>query len=377
LEYLLGLYLYRQDGQTHREGFAGTAGPALGLASGARLPSAGEVTTKNVAAFGNTTYALTDRLKLGVGFRWSWEKKSVDYQIDGRAMAPLGIATGTFVDDHIDKDFSPTFTLNYAWTPRVTGYLRYAQGYKSGGYNLDFVSPTIFPNALEFEKETARSYEAGLKGDAFDRKLTFAFALFQTDFEDFQVDQFRDLGGGKVAIVIGNAAKARSKGAELEGSWRPTANLSFTGGLGVLDTTFVSFPGGGAQGRDVSGNRLPGASKVQGNLAADYLIPVGDWQVALHADYSHRGAYYSSVDNVEARPLRGGGSVVWGKVKSQDLVNARVALSDPDRGWELALWARNLFDRDYIAGYGSDFFGTSKQYYNPPRTWGVELGWSF
>lgn len=378
LEYLVGLYLYRQVGKSQRTGFAGTDAGFLGLSLGDRLPTKGDVTTRNVALFANSTYALTDQLKLGLGFRWSWEKKSVDYAIDSRGMPPLGLATGAFSDDHIDKDFSPTVTLNYAFTPRMTGYVRYAQGYKSGGYNLDFVSPDIFPNSLEFQKETARNYEVGLKGDAWDRRLTFAWAAFWTEFDNFQVDQFRDLGGGKVAIVIGNAAKVRTRGMELEAALRPMEGLSLNIGLGVLDAVFLEFPGGGAQGVDVSGHRIPGASRYQAALGADYVLPLGeDFELTLHGDYSFRSAYFTGVDNQRQRTLLGGRVISYGRVDDTQGVNARITLARPGQGWEAALWARNLFDEQVIVDYGNDFFGTLTRDYSPPRTWGVEVSAKF
>ena len=317
-------------------------------------------------------------MKLGLGFRWSWEKKSVDYAIDSRQMPTLGLATGAFADDHVDKDFSPTVTLNYAFTPRISGYLRYAQGYKSGGYNLDFVSPDIFPDALEFQKETARNYEAGVKGDLWDRRLSFGMAAFWTEFDDFQVDQFRDLGGGKIAIVIGNAAKVRTRGMELEASLRPIQGLTLNAGLGVLDATFLEFPGGGAQGADVSGNRIPGASRYQATLSADYVWPVGDdLEIMLHADYSFRSGYFTGVDNLRSRTLLGGTVIPYGHVDDTQGVNVRATLAKADRGWEVALWSRNLFDENVVVGYGSDFFGTQTREWSPPRTWGVEVSATF
>lgn len=378
LEYLAGLYLYRQKGETQRTGFAGPEAGVLGLADGARLPTGGDVLTRNVAVFANSTYALTDRLKLGLGFRWSWEKKSVDYAIDSRQMPTLGLATGTFTGDHLDKDFSPTLTVNYAFTPRMSGYLRYAQGYKSGGYNLDFVSPDIFPSALEFQKETARNYEVGFKGDLWERRLSFGMAAFWTEFDNFQVDQFRDLGGGKVAIVIGNAAKVRTRGMELEAALHPMQGLSLNVGLGVLDATFLDFPGGGAGGADISGNRIPGASRYQAALGADYAWPVtGDLEVKLHADYSFRSGYFSRVDNHRSITLLGGTVIPYGHVGNTQGVNVRATLARADDGWEVALWSRNLFNEKVAVGYGNDFFGTLTREYSPPRTWGLEVSAKF
>jgi iron complex outermembrane receptor protein len=376
LDYVFGLYLYQQDARTARAARAGSLGPLLGVAPGAELPTTGELRTRNVALYGNAEYEIIDRLTLGLGFRWSWEEKRVDYSIDGSAF-PLGLATGRFQDKRSDHDFSPTATLTYKLSPRLNAFVRYAQGYKSGGYNLDFVGAEIFPGSLEFAKESVSSFEGGLKGDLFDRSLRFSLTAFDTRFDDYQVDQFQDMGDGVTAIVIGNASKVRSRGVEFEASLRASDRLDFTLGAGYQDTIFTSFPGGGAGGGDASGKRMPGASKFQSQIGADYRLPLGsELQLALHADHTHRSAYYTDIGN-DRTIVIGGVTIPYDRVPATDFVNARVALGRADRGWEVALWARNLFDAQAIFNYGKDFFGTRTRTYAPPRTWGLELSASF
>jgi iron complex outermembrane receptor protein len=376
IEYVAGLYLYQQDSDADRRARVGSLGPALGAAPGAMLPTIGSVRTRNVALYGNLDYELTERLTLGVGLRASWEEKEVAYTIDSRAVPAFGLGTGAFADSRTDRDVSPTVTLSYAFAPRLTGFARYARGYKSGGYNLDFVSQNVLQNGLEFDKEVATSYEAGIKGDLLDRTLTFSATAFQTEFDDFQVDQFQAMGN-TVAIVIGNASKVRSRGIELEGAWQATDRLSFNLGLGVQEAIFTSFPGGGAQGSDASGRQIPGASKLQGNLGVTYVQPVSaSFELALHADYTHRGAYYSDIDNARSIVI-GGVTVPFDRIEASDLVNARIALRQVTQGWEAALWSRNLFDEDHVFIYGGDFFGTRTRRYAPPRTWGIEVSARF
>ncbi|ATQ43687.1 TonB-dependent receptor [Caulobacter mirabilis] len=377
LGYVAGLYLYQQDSETKRTGRVGSLGPALGVAPGTTLPTAGDLRTRNIALYGNAEYEITEKLTLGAGFRWSWEEKVVDYMINGAGLPALGLATGRFSDSRVDRDFSPTVTATYAFQPRLTGFLRYAKGYKSGGYNLDFVSKTIFPGNLEFEKETASSFEGGLKGELFERRLSFSVTAFQTTFENYQVDQFQQLAGGGVAIVIGNASEVRSRGVELEGVFRPGGGLSIDASLGLQDVEFTSFPGGGSGGADASGKRVPGAAKVQAALGVTYVRPIGDdFELLLHADYSYRGSYYSDIDNLETVVV-GGVTVPFDKIPEQGYVNGRIALSRDAQGWEVALWGRNLFDEDNVQIYGGDIFGTRTRRFTAPRTWGVELSARF
>jgi iron complex outermembrane receptor protein len=376
-EYLAGLYLYQQDSETSRAARTQSQAPLVGLPAGESVPTAGEVTTRNVAFYANGTYDLTPRLELGVGFRWSWEEKEATYAIDGSRLPALGLATGALADTRSDEDFSPTVTLTYQWTPNFVSYLRYAEGYKSGGYNLDFVGPSAFPNGLEFERETASSYEAGIKGDAWQRRLSFAVAVFRSDFENYQVDQFQEVSPGVIAIVIGNAAEVRTQGIELEATLRPIDRLSLNLGVGVLEAEFESFPGGGAGNTDASGKELPGAAPLQANAGIGYAIALGrSLDLTLHADYTYRDRFFSDIDNRSTVTV-GGRTVPYDRVDASDSVNARIAIGPSSQQWEFALWSRNLLDSQHVALYGGDFFGTLTRRYAPPRTWGAEISAKF
>lgn len=129
---------------------------------------------------------------------------------------------------------------------------------------------------------------------------------------------------------------------------------------------------------DVSGHRIPGASRYQAALGADYVLPLGeDFELALHGDYSFRSAYFTGVDNQRQRTLLGARVISYGRVDDTQGVNARITLARPGQGWEAALWARNLFDEQVIVDYGNEFFGALTCDYSPPRTWGVEVSAKF
>ena len=376
-EYLAGLYLYQQDSDTSRAARTQAQAPLLGLAAGQSVPTAGDVTTRNAALYAHSTYELTDALELGLGFRWSWEEKEANYAIDGSRLPALGLAAGTFSDSRTDEDFSPTATLTYQWAPSLVTYLRYAEGYKSGGYNLDFVGPRVFPNGLEFERETATNYEVGIKGDLWQRRLGFAIAVFRADFENYQVDQFLEVSPGVIAIVIGNAAEVRTQGIELEATLRPVDRLSLNLGIGVLDAEFESFPGGAAGNTDASGKELPGAAPLQANAGVSYSIPLNrSLDLLLHADYTYRDRYYSDIDN-RTSVVVGGVTVPYDRVGASDYINARIAIAPQTQRWEFALWSRNLADSRHVSIYGGDFFGTLTRRYTAPRTWGAEISAKF
>ena len=58
-----------------------------------------------------------------------------------------------------------------------------------------------------------------------------------------------------------------------------------------------------------------------------------------------------------------------------DLTNARIAWEDPTSSWQVALWAENLFDTDYVVSYNaiSSDLGSPYVRRNFPRMYGMEV----
>lgn len=377
-KYVLGLYLYQQEGETER---AANGGDQITVFGDPRLQPgrpavvyAGTVDTESYAVFMNGSYDLSERATLGFGFRYSEETKDVDWAIDGSNSGFFNIATGSIKDSRTDRDFAPTVSLNYALNGDNFVYGRFSTGFKSGGYNLDFVNADQFGEGIEFDEETVVSYELGYKGELLDRRLRVNLALFYSEFDDYQVNQYIDLGGGRTALAITNAAEVITQGFEAELTYQPTANFQLTAALGLLDASFDSFPAGGAGGSDAGGNELPYAPEVTGALGAQYYYPLPSLAstLLLRADYSYTDGYDLTVNNDDGHTLADGSEVAFGRLDSYDTVSARVGLIDDGDRWEVYLWGRNLTDSDHLNYSTRDFFGTILGGYAMPRTYGIE-----
>ncbi|MBB3034862.1 TonB-dependent receptor [Alteriqipengyuania lutimaris] len=421
LTWMLGAYLYKQTAETRRdavlgsdfyEGFVGplvgpSVAPLLGLdpnaltqadlatiasivgigPEGSRVYNSGTVTTESIAVYLNGSYEFTPRLKLGFGARYSIETKDVTWLLDGRAggsVLDIGVtnpdAAGNpqpLDDSHTDRFLATAASLSYDFADDVTGYAKYSSGYKSGGFNLDYVSSAELAanEGLEFAKETVDSYEIGLKTSLFDRRVALNLAGFIANYEDYQVNQFVDLGGGQTTIRITNAAEVETRGIELEATLRATDSLTLQGSAGVLDATYAAFPGGGSGGSDISGNRLASAPKFSGSAGATYARDLDSrgTRLTLHADLTHTGGYFTTEDNVKTSTLALGAQVPFGYIDDTTLVNARAALALPGDHFELAVWARNLTDERGALDSLRDFFGTIVESPRMGRTYGVTV----
>ncbi len=381
-KYILGVYLFGLDSTTVRSADAGEHGGILGFQPNTQaVVIDGGIDTKSYAIFGNGTYDLNEDFVLGFGLRYSSETKSVDWSIDGSNSGVFNMATATVIDENTYTNVSPSINLNYAITDSSQTYARISTGFKSGGYNLDFVTQEVLDGGIDFDEETVTSFEVGYKAELMDNRLRVNSALFYSAFDDYQVNQYVDLGGGRTSISIENAAEVITQGLEVEIDYQMTDDFQITTSLGLLDATFDSFPGGGAGGSDATGNELPNAPKITAALSLQYYQSVPDISSSImyRIDYNYTGEQYFLINNDENYTVKGdsGYTVEFDKAASFSSVNARISLISDDDTWEVSLWGRNLTDSDHMVESFREFFGGILAGYAKPRTYGIEATFNF
>ncbi|RLA04813.1 MAG: TonB-dependent receptor [Gammaproteobacteria bacterium] len=410
-KYVVGLYYYQQEGKTDRSVDMGNAGywfldPDSDPVESSRAYNAGIVDTESVAIFFNGSYQISEKWDLGFGLRYSEETKDADWILDGPNLSNIPITDtpeGGFHDTHKDTNFAPTISLNYAVSDNGQIYAKYSTGFKSGGFNLDWVDETAYDQGIEFDKETVESYELGYKTKALDNRLSVSTALFISNYDDYQVNQFFDLGTGEdgqtlTSVRITNAAKVETSGLEIEARYLLTDDFTINGSLGLLDATFDDFPDGTTDPEtgdpiNAAGNRLPFASEFNATLGLQYYKEVSslDADLLIRLDVNHIGDYYTDIDNAELVDVDGfglncmfypetcgqGATISSGHVDAYTLVNARIGLIDLQGGWEVYLWGRNLTDEDQSLYSGTQFLGTLIYSNQTPRTYGIEATYNF
>lgn len=380
-KYILGAYLFSLDSTTDRAAIGGPLIAALGIDPTSPVVAIdGKVDTRSYALFGNGSYDLNEDIVFGFGVRYSSETKEVDWSIDGSNSSVFNMATATVIDERTDTNVSPSLNINYSLTENSQAYARVSTGFKSGGYNLDFVTEDVLEAGIEFDKETVTSYELGYKAELMDYRLRLNASVFYAAYEDYQVNQYVDLGGGRTALSITNAAEVVTQGLEVELDYQMTDNFKFSSSLGLLDATFDSFLGGGTGGTDASGNYLPNAPKVSASLGLQYYQEVEaiSSSIMYRIDYSYTGEQYFLVNNDENYAIPGTSETVdFDKAESFSMVNARISLITDSGDWEVSLWGRNLTDSDHLTNSAREFFGGILAAYAKPRTYGIETKFNF
>lgn len=385
VRYVAGLYFLSEESESVRHATVGQDvdtevplpvpgafapfGVAFGVDAGADTIIDAGVDTRSYAAFAAVDIDITDTLTLNLGGRYSKDTKDVRYSLDGSQSGGLGLATLLgFEDDVSDGKFTPTVGFTWALSDASNAYFKYATGFKSSGINIDFLSEAGTRD-FGFDSESVESYELGIKGTLLDGRIQYDAAIYQANYEDFQILQFVDLGAGVTTIALRNAAEVESRGFEGSFKFALTDQVALGANLGLLNAEFTSFPNAGGAGIDYDGNELPNSPDLTGAVTLDYWQPVEAWQGAfdVYFEYSYRSESHAQAGNVDATE----------KLDQRGIVNAKLSFTPDSEQWQVSLWARNLLDEDYVSFRARDFLGHEILTRGEPQTFGAEFSWNF
>ncbi len=343
------------------------------------IATAGAVDTKSWSAFADVSYDLTDALTLSVGGRWTRDEKTgqvyrqnfsgIVSPLFGNPTAIPGLVRSNFTNEKSFEKFTPRVSLRYDINPDLTGYVSYSQGFKSGGFDMR-ADAILTPTSVNgYEPETVDSYEAGLKGYFFDRRLSLNSAVFYGKYEDQQITQQTPVGASIASQVL-NVGKSHMSGFELEGVAFFTSNLSANFSLGYIKAEFDEYRAldltvAPPVVRDFAASRVfQNTPEWNGSFGLTYIHDMGDHG---KVSFSPSAAYRSDFNMFEI-PSRLDQEAYW-------LMDASLVWSSADDHFRVGLHGKNLGDETYrVGGYNFPqtagvLFGNSvTAFYGPPRT---------
>jgi iron complex outermembrane recepter protein len=333
--------------------------------------------TNSYAAFGDATFALTERLNVSAGLRYTYEKRRSGRSFENffdptvsviQNTPPFlqgqGVAGSPISGEASFDALTPKFSVDFKPTEDVLFYASASRGFKSGGFDGRATSDFGFQS---FDPEFVWSYEGGVKTSWFDGALIANAAYFYNDYTDLQVTSFgADPMTGVFVSLFTNAARARIQGVELELFAQPSERLSITGTVGWLDADYKEFDilVGGVS-TDVSNRALVNSPNWNASLGATYEHPIGDRLIGVaHVDGAYRG---ETATEITASPEL--------TQQRYGLLNAFVALKTADERWELRGGVKNATNEAIrVQGFNlSDFPGVQLGFYTAPRTYSFRL----
>jgi iron complex outermembrane receptor protein len=275
--------------------------------------------------------------------------------------------------NRFEREFSATtksVSAQYRFSERVMGYLRFADGFKSGGFNQRYNAAPPNNAPISFDPETAETWEIGVKLDPSE-SLRLNAALFSSDYDDIQMT-YR-LG---VVPLLFNAGVASIDGGEIELDFAPTQDLRLDFSVGFLDAGFDSItpppPFGPVTPTATAtlDSSLPFTPEWQSHVGFSYTFGLGGGlRLTPRADVSYTDSQFFDAGN----------SPEIAQSDDVTLVNLALMLDSNDK-WRFMLSAVNLTDEQYpIAGTSSltTASGYAEIIYARPRSFSLSATRSF
>lgn len=326
--------------------------------------------TQSWAVFGQVTWNINDMLRASVGLRYTEEQKDMlslgappITTIDGGVPQPFVLAAFGIAPNAIGKPINAARdeealdpSINILWDISNDSmlYASWTQATKAGGFNETDNSGN--PDAIEFDTETARSIEVGIKSELLDGRLRLNASLFNSQYNDFQVT---GQDAATNSFLVGNAAKVTSQGLEADATFALNENIIIGGALGLLDATYDDFPGAQcATGssvetdcinntRNAKGDKLRFASDWTINTYITHTTELNDnLDLSTQLSVNMKDEYYFQTTN-DANTLQ----------DRSITVDLSITLSDTTGNWDVALIGKNLNDETILnLGGGISFF---------------------
>ncbi|WP_339639009.1 TonB-dependent receptor [uncultured Haliea sp.] len=372
VDYVLGLYYFEDEGRFDRRAIF--SAPLAGAGT-----QVYENSTDAIAGFTQATWrpaAMDDRLSLTAGLRYTEETKDIFYDYSA-VTTPFGQTPARSVSREENfYNLSGNLTAAYQFTDDLNAFLRYATGYRSGGFNGE-----VFDNA--YDEETMEQWELGVKSDWWDNRLRINGSLYTYVYEDLQVSQIKSDGGTATSLIT-NAGEADRWGGELEVQVAPVEDLVLSVAYAYVTGDFEKFPelcgtgGTCIETKDAAERTTPGN---QINASADYVFArtsFGDIRGYVQVNWQDEWAESALwTADVSGQPVIYDHAIM----DERTLVDARLSLESIQVGdgmMSVALWGRNLTDDDYPT-FGINFggLGLTTEEYGPPRTYGLDITYEY
>jgi iron complex outermembrane receptor protein len=277
---------------------------------------------------------VQDRIELSAASlaTLGWREERVEYRARDTYDPGAGFGSEAPAVAEQQREHAWALGLRHALAGAWVLFARAGRSFRFVGADEIYENDAAFNAQFQILRpQMARTHEAGLEWRQPARRLRTT--LFQSDVTDeIHLDPFT-AGVGNT-----NLPPSRRRGVELDGAWRVTRSLEFTGGYAYTDARFRSgvLPGGGfsiGTNIDIVGKRVP--------LVPEHKLNLGlAWDIDARTRLSGALTAVSEqfMDNDEPNSL-------GVKIRSYAVLDLKLA---HDFGWgRLALAVINLLDEQY------------------------------
>jgi len=368
--YILNQFGY--DASAFYTTYARLANPsaaAVTIAPGSQYLDDVNTHTKSLAFFGQANFEITPRLIATGGIRYTRDKRD---GISNTSLAgtPNPATSLPFHYDVAVRNNNVSWLGSLSWKPTdsLLAYVSYSTGYKGAGLNLNAAVSAGTPLVLQPEK--VHAWEAGLKQQWFDHRLTLNLDIYRTRLSGLQANIVPSNGNRSYLANVGDVV---AKGVEADASWRVTPLLTLTANGAYNDARYSAYhnapcPVGVTGVCDLTGARIFQSPKWTANAIADvhFETASGVRPYAI-GRYAYRSSMFGTADDGP-----------YSRIPGYGLAEFRVGAGFKQGKYDLSAWVENAFDKKYYLNLsttsivGASPFAFAGQL-GAPRTFGATL----
>ncbi|MFD2968576.1 TonB-dependent receptor [Sphingobacterium bambusae] len=311
-----------------------------------------------IELFGDGSYDLTDKLKMTLGLRGTYEAQRGGYRAlaanppsvfgmianNGSPNLLNPVANETIYAQKDYFSYVGRFALNYMFEKNNV-YATVSRGRRPGVVN-------ILPSETRYLKpEVVWSYEMGLKGIVDNGKLGYELNTYYYDWSNFQTLSFQQVEGAIAPqLLADDGGKASSFGVEAGLRYYFLPAVQLFGNYSFIDGKFSDMDENGNP-QEYAGNqfRLTPKHSFAIGLDANFALK-GSSSIYARPSYSYRSGVFFEDDNRPDLYQDGYG-----------LANFTAGFRFQKRGigYEIGAYGKNVLDTKYIidAGNSGDTIG--------------------
>jgi iron complex outermembrane receptor protein len=218
--------------------------------------------------FAQVNYDLSESLELSAALRYDRDERELTIMAPAQYLPVFNFASGRSGDVR-KADFDsaqPKVTLSWQPNDDWTVYGTYAEGFRSGGFNLSGVAVGVatlagagvpgLPQGVRdsYDQEDTEGFEVGFKSSLLGGALRWDVAVFDTEVENGFTFVFV---APFTAQTTRNIRAADVSGVETSVAWLATDRLQLDLGFGLLDSEITASDWVGAGGISILGKEMP------------------------------------------------------------------------------------------------------------------------
>ncbi len=309
--------------------------------------------------YGQLQFALSNRVDLTAGLRFTSDEKEADSTVHVAAGTDTGTPAGTRAPDSevfdLDRrrqftagappcppppnpcrstipvrqnldDLAPKLSIDFRLSDRALAYAGYTRGFKSGAFDTRALAAFRGTADEPTEPEFLDAYEIGVKSNLLDGHVELNGAVFFYQWEDMQVFD-SDPATGAPAFL--NVPESEILGVEAELRWASGNGWFVHAGAGWLESEVTDA---GGLSTVAEGSRIVYAPELSLNGLVRKDTTLGQRRTALQADFRYVGEQTTTLNEDPT-----------GIIDSAFFINARASIwFGSGERFELSLWGENL-----------------------------------